>query len=97
MRKNTAPPAPEPPSQLDAVGAAKWKEIAGDLPALVESDLLLVYCETWSRWKTSQEQVKELGEVVKSPSGYPIQNPWLCICDKSLEQLLRTGKALGIR
>jgi P27 family predicted phage terminase small subunit len=92
-------PPPEPPAHLDAIAAAKWREItaapdwhhtAGD------NDLLEMYCGTWSRWKSADRQVAELGAVIKSPSGYPIQNPYLSIANRCAVDLLKIGRRLNL-
>lgn len=89
---------PKPPRHLDKVGKQKWKEIEPLLERFDESiaDLLTMYCRTWSRWKEADAKVTELGTVIKSPSGYPVQNPYLSIANKSLEQLQKVGRRMGL-
>jgi P27 family predicted phage terminase small subunit len=86
-------PPPDPPGHLDEVATAKWRELA---TAGMDTDLLEVYCTTWSRWRSSAAQVQELGSVIKSPSGFPVQNPYLSICNRAAVDLLKIGKRLGL-
>ena len=48
------------------------------------------------RWQAATIKVQELGEVVKSPSGYPIQNPWLAIANKAFEQTMKAARRLQL-
>lgn len=99
--KETRPP-PDPPEHLDPVAAEKWREFASPL-CVDEQDLfagvwdaLEMYCVGWSRWTAATAKVQELGEVVKSPSGYPIQNPWLAIANKAFEQTMKAARRLQL-
>lgn len=90
---------PDPPSHLDAVAVAKWQEIT-TMPDFTvtagDADLLEVYCNAWSRWRSADAQVAALGAVIKSPSGFPIQNPYLAIANRAAADLLKVGKRLGL-
>lgn len=92
-------PPPDPPPHLDPVAAAKWLEIIGsptDVIGVAGLDLLTLYCVTWARWKEAEAKVAELGVVIKSPSGFPIQNPYLSIANRAAADLLKIGKRLGL-
>ena len=98
--ENHAAP-PDPPPHLDAIAAAKWRELAPGfcLEGVSEYgalEALEMYCVGWSRWQTATIKVQELGEVVKSPSGYPIQNPWLAIANKAFEQTMKAARRLQL-
>lgn len=97
------PPAaiPTPPEELDKKALQEWERIAPTLAGLgiltnCDRSILAAHCLAVSRWLRSEAQVAELGEVVKSPSGYPIQNPWLAIANKAHEQMKRTAAELGL-
>jgi phage terminase small subunit len=80
------------------VANAKWQEFAPTLDTTQAgiADTLTMYVTAWTRWKAAEAKAAELGDVIKSPSGYPVQNPYLSIANKALEQLLKIGKRLGI-
>ena len=97
------PPAsmPTPPGELDPKAIEEWQRLAPILARIgiltdCDRSILAAHCIAFSRWLRSEAQVSELGEVVKSPSGYPIQNPWLAIANKAHEQMKRTAAELGL-
>jgi P27 family predicted phage terminase small subunit len=92
---------PEPPADLDEVARAVW-EYYGPILArckvltMADRECLACYCVAAGRRAQAEEELAKHGPVVKSPSGYPIQNPWLAIANKSMEQLLKWGQELGL-
>lgn len=80
---------PSPPKHLDKTAAKKWKEILPQLADLEQGtlDALAAYCSAWSRWTGAESKVQELGPVVKSPQGFPVQNPYLPIAAQAQRQL----------
>jgi P27 family predicted phage terminase small subunit len=90
-----AGPPPPPPEHLDPVAASKWVEIVanGEIDNL---DLLQLYCTEWARWRHAESEVTKIGEVVKSPSGYPQPNPWLSISRQAFDRLVKLSKRLGL-
>jgi P27 family predicted phage terminase small subunit len=92
---------PEAPADLDARARAAWDYYAPILSGcrlltLADREMLACFCAAAGRRSQAEEELAKSGPVVKSPSGYPIQNPWLSIANKSLEQLLRFGQELGL-
>jgi len=92
------PDPPPPPTHLDAEAATKWCQIFGEIKSsdFADLDLLTMYCVTWARWKESEAKVAELGTVIKSPSGYPCQSPYLSIANRAAADLLKIGRQLGL-
>jgi P27 family predicted phage terminase small subunit len=76
-------------------GASKhWPVVAKQLEdarvlTKLDGAALALYCETWARWADANEKVIKLGAVVKSPSGFPIQSPYLAIANKAHDQLVK--------
>jgi P27 family predicted phage terminase small subunit len=59
----------------------------------VDVDALVLYSRNWALAEEAQKRVRESSQIIKSPSGYPIKNPWCNIqrdaedrCLKLLEQ-----------
>ncbi len=48
---------------------------------------LAVYCQAWGRWVEAEEALRQYGVVIKSPSGFPMQSPFLAVANKALEQM----------
>ncbi len=82
------------PRQLSAAAQKEWKRL---LPILEPQGLLPMpqgllagfemYCAARARWLEAEKAVKDSGMVVKAPSGYPVQNPYLAIANKAMEQM----------
>jgi P27 family predicted phage terminase small subunit len=53
----------------------------------IDGDALAAYCAAYARWADAEQHLNEDGPIVKSPTGYPIQNPYLAIANKALEQM----------
>jgi len=84
--------APECPDFLDETAQAEWRRIVPELLALgvlcrIDRAALAAYCKAWSRWVAAEEKISQQGEIVKSPSGQPIQNPFLGVANKALKQM----------
>jgi P27 family predicted phage terminase small subunit len=86
------------PKHLDKQARAKWKHLAPTLDVTLPgiADALGAYCMAWSRWVAAEQQVAALGLVVKSPAGFPVENPYLGIVKKAMIEMHRWGKELGI-
>jgi P27 family predicted phage terminase small subunit len=98
----TERPAPtEPPEHLDDEARAKWTEV---LPILEERgdleqgtmDALTLYCVAWSQWREAEGKVKELGQVVRSPAGFPVENPFSVVARKAQTELRRWANELKL-
>ena len=83
---------PSCPDHLDDAAKAEWNRISSELAGLglltsVDRAALAAYCSSWSRWLTAEEHIRKHGLVLKAPSGYPIQSPYLSIANTALDQL----------
>ena len=90
-----------PPECLDAEARAKWAEILPILEARGEIDrgaldALTLYCRAWGLWREAEEKVRELGPIVKSPSGFPVENPYLTVARKAQSELRRWAGELKL-
>jgi P27 family predicted phage terminase small subunit len=83
---------PLPPSYLDSVGSKEWKRISKELYPLglltiVDYAALGGYCASYSAWVDAQEKIKKEGSIIVSPSGFPMQSPYLQIANKSMAEM----------
>jgi P27 family predicted phage terminase small subunit len=83
---------PRPPAHLSPAAKREWRRVGRLLLTLgLVSDLdrgaLAAYCQAWGRWVEAEESLKRYGVVVKSPSGFPMQSPFLAIANKAMEQM----------
>jgi P27 family predicted phage terminase small subunit len=92
---------PNAPTHLSAEAQKEWRRIGHDLldaglMSKIDRAALASYCQSWARWVEAETQLKKHGPIVKSPSGYPIQNPWLSIANKAMAQMLKVLPEFGM-
>jgi P27 family predicted phage terminase small subunit len=103
---NTAEPQPTvvlpgPPAHLSSDEKTKWKSLVKELHALglvtvLDLDQISMYCVLWMRWVKAEKMVREKGEIIKTAAGNIIQNPYLSIANRALEQLCKLGVEFGM-
>ena len=62
---------------------------------LFDRAALAAYCQAWGRWVEAEERLRETPPLVKTPSGYIQQSPWLTIAHKQLELMGATWSSSG--
>jgi P27 family predicted phage terminase small subunit len=100
----TPPPARDaPPPEVadDAVASAEWRRLLPLLKSsqtITEGDLssLVALCQQWSRYLFATGKVTNSGMVVRSPSGYPMPNPYIGISNKALGNCVKLWAELGL-
>jgi P27 family predicted phage terminase small subunit len=80
---------PNFPEYLDKEARAEWERITPELVTLgilarVDRAALSAYCMAWSRWVDAETNLRKFGAVIKTPKGYPIQNPYLGIANTAI-------------
>jgi P27 family predicted phage terminase small subunit len=103
---NTREPRPEVkmptcPAHLSPTGKAEWRRIARqlhDMGIITELDraALAGYCQAYGRWVEAERKLRETPLLIKIPSGYVQQSPWLTIANKQLELMHRYLSDLGL-
>jgi len=86
------PGMPTVPTFLDVAAKREWRRVSRELRllgliALIDRAALAGYCQAWSRWAAAEEKVKEFGMVIKSPSGFPVQSPYLGIANTAMKHM----------
>jgi P27 family predicted phage terminase small subunit len=105
-RKMTGEPRPDCsiptcPHHLSPSAKAEWKRLAGELAKLgiltrLDRAALAAYCQAYGRWVEAEQKVKETPALLKMPSGYVQQNPWLTIATKQLELMHKFLNEFGL-
>ncbi|SLN75146.1 Phage terminase, small subunit [Roseisalinus antarcticus] len=54
------------------------------------------YCQAYGRWVEAEERLGDLPPMVKTPSGYVQQNPWMGVANKQLELMGRYMAEFGM-
>jgi P27 family predicted phage terminase small subunit len=92
-----------PPRELvgDAVAVAEWHRLAPILRGarvLTDADwaALVALCQQWARYLGATSKIAAGGMVVRSPSGYPMPNPYIGIANKALGNCLKLWAELGL-
>lgn len=85
---------PTAPKHLQGEARKEWNRASkllhqAGLLTSIDRAALAAYATAYGRWADSEEQLKKHGPVVKSPSGYPIQNPYLGIANKAMCEMRR--------
>jgi len=92
---------PRCPAHLSAVARNEWRRLAGPLfdagiLTIADRAALAAYCQAWARWIEAEEQLKKTPALLKTPSGYVQQSPWLSVANKQLELMGRFMAELGL-
>jgi P27 family predicted phage terminase small subunit len=95
-----APAVPDCPSELGPVAQREWERLAGELGKLriithLDRGALASYCGAYALWAEAMEQIQKYGSMVKSPSGYPQQSPYLAIANRQAEIMMRIASEFG--
>jgi P27 family predicted phage terminase small subunit len=83
---------PRCPPHLSAEAKREWKRVSLDLAGCglltrIDRAALALYCEAWGRWVEAEQSLRQYGVMIKSPSGFPMQSPYLAIANKAMEQM----------
>lgn len=92
---------PTCPAHLCPSAKAEWKRLAHllhDIGLLSKLDrtILAGYCQSYGRWVEAEKKLMDSPAILKMPSGYVQQNPWLTIANKQLELMHRYMVELGL-
>ena len=95
-----APESPECPPELGPVARREWDRLVGELGKLklvtnLDRAALAAYCGAYALWSEATEAIQKYGTMVKSPSGYPIQSPYLAIANRQAELMMRISAEFG--
>ncbi len=92
---------PDCPEHLSEAAREEWHRLAGPLHAmgvvtLADRGALAAYCQAWGRWVEAEEKLRQTPVMLKTPSGYVQQSPWLSVANKQLELMGRYMAELGL-
>src|ERR1700730_10188324 len=74
------------PDYLTEVAAAHWPLVAEQLRDAglltgIDVHALAMYCEAFARWRFANDMLAQHGPIVMTPTGYPVQSPFLGIAN----------------
>jgi P27 family predicted phage terminase small subunit len=103
---NEAEPRPEPcvpdcPTELSEVARREWERLVVELGPLrvitkLDRAALAAYCGAYALWAEATEAIQKFGAMIKSPSGFPVQSPYLAIANRQTEIMMRIASEFGL-
>ena len=92
---------PDCPPHLSAVAREEWNRIAASLNRIglltqVDRTTMAGYCQCYGRWVEAELKLAETPAILRMPSGYIQQSPWLTIAHKQLELMAKYMAELGL-
>ena len=93
--------APACPKWLDAEAKKEWRRLAKTMEAmgvLTEVDMAAFagYCQAYARWKQAEERITDRGLVMRTPSGYAQQVPYISIAQQYLRLMNQFAEQFGL-
>src|SRR5262245_59243797 len=94
------PVVPERPLELGEVARREWDRLAAELGTLrittnLDRGALAAYCGAYALWAEAMEAIQKYGSMIKSPSGFPVQSPYLAIANRQTEIMMRIAAEFG--
>lgn len=92
---------PPCPRHLTGEARREWRRMGGELVRLgvmtaVDKATFAAYCVAWARWVDAEANVAKLGPIVKTANGNLIQNPYLAVANRALEQMTKLAAEFGM-
>jgi P27 family predicted phage terminase small subunit len=92
------PPAPK---HLSVEARREWRRTGKELLRLglvttLDRGMFAGYCQAWGRLVEAEEQLRKFGTVIKAPSGFLVQSPYLAIANRALEHMTKIAVEFGM-
>jgi P27 family predicted phage terminase small subunit len=92
---------PECPAELGPVARREWDRMVSELGPLriltnLDRAALAAYCGAYAMWAEATQAIQKYGSMVKSPSGYPVQSPYVSIANRQTEIMMRIASEFGL-
>ena len=94
------PVVPDCPPELGPAAQREWARLIGELSSLnmvtkLDRAALATYCGAYALWAEATEAIQKFGAMVKSPTGYPMQSPYISIANRQAEIMMRIASEFG--
>ncbi len=91
---------PDCPVELNPAAKREWERLVVELEKLrilthLDRAALATYCGAYALWAEAMEQLQKYGTMIKSPSGYPQQSPYLAVANRQAEIMMRIASEFG--
>ena len=93
-------PIVECPAELGPVAHRLWDRLVAFLAKKnvlkpVDEATLALFCQAWAGWLEAIQAIEKFGQVMTSPSGYPVQSPFVSIAKNHAETILKIAQQFG--
>jgi P27 family predicted phage terminase small subunit len=61
----------------------------------VDRGALATYCGAYAQWAEAMVQIQKYGTMLKSPTGYPMQSPYIGLANRQSEIMMRIASEFG--
>ena len=94
------PAIPECPPELGELAHREWNRLVGELAVLnmltnLDRAALAAYCGAYALWAEATQAIQKYGVMIKSPSGYPVQSPYVSVANRQAEIMMRIASEFG--
>ena len=91
---------PDCPQELGETARREWNRLVGELASLrlltnFDRAALAAYCGAYALWAEATEAIQKYGVMIKSPSGYPVQSPYVSVANRQAEIMMRIASEFG--
>ena len=88
------------PVHLMGIAREEWNRVVNELTALgvlsrFDMAALAVYCACYALWVEAMDGLQKFGIMMKSPTGYPVQSPYVAIANKQAEMIVKLAIEFG--
>ncbi len=93
--------APERPKWLKGVARKEWEWVVPMLERLriiteIDKGILVGYCVAYAALVDAEKKIKKHGDLMRTPSGYLQQSPYVGMRNRALDQLRKFESELGM-
>lgn len=91
---------PDCPPELNEMAHKEWDRLVGELSKLnlltnLDRAALAAYCAAYALWAEAIQALQTYGTMVKSPTGFPMQSPYLAVANRQTEIMIRISSEFG--
>jgi P27 family predicted phage terminase small subunit len=91
---------PDCPEELGETARREWNRLVGELASLklltnFDRAALAAYRGAYALWAQATEAIQKYGVMIKSPSGYPVQSPYVSVANRQAEIVMRRASEFG--
>lgn len=92
---------PSRPAHLHGAAAIEWNRVVKELQEMgvltrIDRAVLASYCVAYGHWVDAEQHLQEEGAVIETTFGNKVQNPYLQISKRSMDQMVKFAAEFGM-